>query len=299
VLPPGLTLRVTVPDTAVPVRGDASQLEQVCLNLLVNARDAMPSGGEVQVVLRVEPGAPAPCAQLEIADTGVGMAPGVQARVFDPFFTTKPLGAGTGIGLAVVYGVVSAHEGTVAIDSEVGKGTTVRITLPLATDDAVPTEVELDVDATTPRHRIADPADRAAPTAAPAPCVLLVDDEPAVRGALTRVLQRAGFEVLEATHGAEALTRWHANAERIAVVVSDMRMPVMGGPEFVRHLRATGTRTPVLLMSGFADEELVRELPPDVAQVLAKPFSTSVLLAAIRDTIDRTSASASHTDAAG
>jgi CheY-like chemotaxis protein len=115
--------------------------------------------------------------------------------------------------------------------------------------------------------------------------VLLVEDEPSVRGALARVLARAGFAVLEATHGAEALTVWHADPERIALVLSDVRMPVMSGPEFVRQLRGAGSRTPVLLMSGFADEALVRDLPSTVAQVLAKPFPSAVLLAAVRDAL--------------
>lgn len=115
--------------------------------------------------------------------------------------------------------------------------------------------------------------------------MLLVEDEPAVRGALRRVLTRAGFEVLEATHGAEALTVWHAEPSRVSLVLSDVRMPVLSGPEFVRQLRAAGSRTPVLLMSGFADEELVRDLPPTVAQVLAKPFPSNALLAAVRQAL--------------
>ena len=277
-LPPELTLRVTVPDTAVPVRGDASQLEQVCLNLLVNARDAMPTGGEVRVSLRVDAGEPTARVHLDVADTGVGMSPAVRDRVFDPFFTTKPLGEGTGIGLAVVYGVISAHEGTVDIESAVGEGTTVRITLPLAVDPAWRPDEGL-----TTTSELPVPVTRLGGNGR---SVLLVDDEPAVRGALARVLRRAGFDVIEATHGAEALTRWHADSSHVSVVLSDVRMPVMDGPEFVRHLRAAGGRTPVLLMSGFADEDLVRGLPPDVARVLSKPFSSEALLTALRDTMD-------------
>ncbi len=271
-LPASVSLVTDVPAGPLVVWGDPGQLEQVLMNLLVNARDAMASGGEVRVRLAAVGSREAGRACLEVVDTGAGIAPDVRERVFDPFFTTKPVGSGTGLGLAVVYGIVSAHDGTVAIESVLGEGTVVRVELPLSssplpqpTADGVAT-----VDGRGP---------------ATSRAVLLVEDEPAVRGALSRVLERAGYAVLQATHGAEALTVWHANAERVALVLSDVRMPVMSGPDFVRQLRGMGARTPVLLMSGFADEELVRELPTGVVQVLAKPFPSARLLSAVREAL--------------
>lgn len=291
VLPSNITLHVHTTELATPVWGDPGQLEQVCLNLVVNARDAMAAGGELRVHVGRVATDGLPRASLEVADSGTGMPASVMARVFDPFFTTKPLGAGTGLGLAVVYGTVTAHDGTVSIDSTVGEGTVVRVELPLA----------LSSDAAT---GLAVTAELPVPTAvsdAPGPrgTVLLVEDEPAVRGALRRVLMRGGFEVIEATHGAEALTLWHADPSRIALVLSDVRMPVLSGPDLVRQLRAAGSRTPVLLMSGFADEELVRDLPPNVAQVLAKPFPSAALLAAARHAIAARADAASREAPAG
>jgi two-component system, cell cycle sensor histidine kinase and response regulator CckA len=271
-LPASIALAIDVPSTPLLVWADAGQLEQVLVNLLVNARDAMPAGGEIRVRATLRRSELPAVVCLEVSDTGEGIAPSLLERVFDPFFTTKPVGSGTGLGLAVVYGIVSSHDGTVEVDSALGRGTTVRVALPLATS-----EVEPSAGDAVPLV----PADPAIDATSPG-TVLLVDDEPAVRGALSRVLRRAGHEVLEATHGAEALTVWHANASRIAVVVSDVRMPVMSGPEFVRQLWALGSRTPVLLMSGFADAALTRDLPGSVARILGKPFATAELLAALR-----------------
>ena len=272
VLPASVALIVEVPAVPAPLLGDASQLEQVCMNLLVNARDAMPEGGELRVRVSVAgpPAASRVC--LEVCDTGMGMPPSVLDRVFDPFFTTKPLGSGTGLGLAVVYGVVSAHDGTVSIDSRVGEGTAVRVEFPAAGD------VAASVPATSSESNA---------TGAPAGghTLLLVEDEPAVRGALARLLRRGGYTVLEATHGAEALTLWHEHADRVGMVLSDVRMPVMNGPDLARQLRSGGSRTPVVLMSGFADEALTDALPEGVVRVLAKPFSAADLLAAVRSAL--------------
>jgi two-component system, cell cycle sensor histidine kinase and response regulator CckA len=274
-LPASVALTIDVPSTPLPVWGDPGQLEQVLVNLLVNARDAMPSGGEIRVRALVQHAVEPPMVSLEVSDTGEGIAPSLLERVFDPFFTTKPVGSGTGLGLAVVYGIVSSHEGTVQVESALGRGTTVRVALPLSASDLSGVE--------------APPLPDLAASGANGSVggtVLLVDDEPAVRGALSRVLRRAGHDVLEATHGAEALTVWHANASRIAAVVSDVRMPVMSGPEFVRQLWALGSRTPVLLMSGYADAALTRDLPSSVARILGKPFASAELLAAVREVLD-------------
>ncbi len=269
-LPPSVSLLMELSEEPLFVWGDASQIEQVVVNLVVNARDAFTEGGSITLGVRGVSGGSTSCARLEVIDTGPGMAPELLDRVFDPFFTTKPVGTGTGLGLAVVYGVVSAHDGTVQIESSVGKGTTVRVDLPLvpAPAAAQPTDAAPD-DASTAAAR------------SNGHVVLLVEDEPAVRRTLVRLLERDGFTVLTATHGAEALTVWYSNAAVIRVVVSDVRMPVMSGPEFVRQLRAAGSLLPVVLMSGFADTELTRTLPAGVSDVLSKPFVASDLLRAV------------------
>ena len=270
-LPPAVSLTIESCAEQLFVWGDASQIEQVVVNLLVNARDALTDGGDITLRVSDATGGGAACARLEMIDTGPGMAPELLDRVFDPFFTTKPVGTGTGLGLAVVYGVVSAHDGTVQIESSVGAGTTVRVDLPL-----VPAP-----EAALPADSVPDDSDTTAMSSTGA-VVLLVEDEPAVRRTLARLLERDGHTVLTATHGAEALTVWHSNEAIIRVVVSDVRMPVMSGPEFVRQLRSAGSRLPVVLMSGFADTELTRALPPGVTDVLSKPFVAGDLLRAVK-----------------
>ncbi len=268
-LPAHSTLILDVLPDSLFVYGDRTQLEQVLVNLVVNARDAMPAGGVVTVRLTAAGASTARCARLEVIDTGKGMSADVLDRVFDPFFTTKPVGSGSGLGLSVVYGIVSAHDGIVNVESEVGVGTVVRADLPQAESPAAPVE------------SIVDDADAVRVRPGSVATILVVEDEPSVRGALRRLLEREGYAVLEATHGAEALTVWYANGAEVRAVLSDVRMPIMTGPEFVRLLRATGSRTPVVLMSGFADSELVRALPEGVTEVLSKPFHASDLLRAV------------------
>ncbi len=274
-LPPSITLVMELSPLPLFVWGDANQLEQVLVNLVVNARDAMVSGGLLTLRVYAVGGATSSSVRLEVIDTGSGIERDVLDHVFDPFFTTKPVGAGTGLGLAVVYGVVSAHDGTVLIDSTIGVGTAVRVDLRLMAAPA---------SAVTDRESGEQSAAHSAPPFVPSgegAVVLIVEDEPAVRRTLVRLVERGGFVPLEAAHGAEALTLWHTRQRDIRVVLSDVRMPVMSGPDFVRQLRTSGSRLPVVLMSGFADTELTRSLPDGVTQVLAKPFVAAELLRAL------------------
>jgi PAS domain S-box-containing protein len=263
---------VTLPTpSAVPVFADRTQLEQVLMNLALNARDAMPRGGTLTMEVAVVPGAAdgAPEAVLIVSDTGVGMAPDVKARVFEPFFTTKPAGRGTGLGLATVHGIVEQSGGTVCVRSREGHGTTFTITLPLA-EPAVGAKSAM-------QESPADPA--AAQGGGNAGTVLLVEDEAAVRAIARRVLERAGYQVRTARHGADALRVLDECDARVDVLLSDVVMPEMGGLELAARVaeRLPGVR--VVLMSGYADADL-GAIGQDgmVDGFVAKPFTAESLL---------------------
>jgi signal transduction histidine kinase/CheY-like chemotaxis protein len=229
------------------VNADRTQLEQVLLNLIVNARDAMPQGGVLRIATRPATDAdavrcecaidPAGFVVLEVADEGIGMDPVTLERIFEPFFTTKPSGQGTGLGLAVVYGVVKQSEGHILVDSEAGRGARFRVLLPIgvATDGAEPAR--------------APAADESA--AAPAGAtVLVVEDEVAIRGVIRATLRRAGYVVLEATDGQDALMR--ILARQPDLVLTDILMPRMGGIALARELAIRHPGVRVAFMSGYA-----------------------------------------------
>ena len=265
VLPDGVTLRVAVDTAQAPVTGDRSQLELVLLHLMLNARDAMPQGGELTVALRVDAGA----AQvlLSVTDTGEGMDEATQARLFEPFFTTKPVGAGSGLGLAVVYGVVTQGRGTVRVESAPQQGTAVHIVLPLCVAE--------------------DP--HPLPAAAPDPArrlrVLLVDDDSLVRSTTRRLLERSSFSVVDSDSATAALALFEAEPSRFDVLLSDIRMPEMGGVRLAQSVRAIAPDFPVVFISGYdAPEDHPIEQLASVHMV-AKPFASDRLFAALRQAI--------------
>ncbi|MEZ6037347.1 MAG: response regulator [Planctomycetota bacterium] len=260
-----------VAEAPVWVRADVGQLEQVVLNLAVNARDAMPRGGSLVLTTRrrrldgeeaARRGiAAGEFAELAVADTGHGMSAEVQARAFEPFFTTKDQGRGSGLGLATIYGIATQSGGGVAIDSREGRGTTVRIWLP-----SVP----------SPDHTASAPAsvDRANASRR----VLVVDDERAVRDLIRRVLESAGYVVLEAENGEHALEEAAAGGP-IDLLVTDLVMPVMGGFVLAQRLRAAHPSLPVLFVTAHPRSEAgidFASLPG--AELLDKPFATGQLL---------------------
>ncbi|HEX6964672.1 MAG TPA: PAS domain S-box protein [Gemmatimonadaceae bacterium] len=256
---------------AVPVFADRTQLEQVLMNLAVNARDAMPNGGTLTIEVGTTPAAgDAWAATLVVSDTGMGMPPDVAARAFEPFFTTKPLGQGTGLGLATVHGIVEQSGGTVRVSSDEGQGTTFTITLPLAESAAN--------DATIARQAMTD--------ATGAGTVLLVEDEEAVRTIARRVLERAGYQVLTARHGADALHVLEATDARVDVLLSDVVMPEMGGVELAALATARVPDLRVVLMSGYADTD-VGVIGKDgvVAAFVAKPFTAESLVETVREVV--------------
>lgn len=267
-----------------PVRADPVQLEQVIVNLAVNARDAMPRGGTLSIATTavapkdipkghsdVMP--PGDYSLLTVTDSGSGIPPEVLPKIFDPFFTTKEVGKGTGLGLATVYGIVKQSEGYIFAESKPGQGTRFSIYFPVHHGSAT---VE---------------PQRAAPSAGArslhwgSGTILLVEDEDMVRAVAERALLRAGYTVITATQGEDGLERF-AEMEEVDLVVSDVMMPQMDGPAMVSAIRAKRDDVPVLFMSGYAEEQLRQTIAlPNVA-FLAKPFSVAQLVdavAAIRD----------------
>jgi PAS domain S-box-containing protein len=273
-LPDRVRLRLAPVADLPTVRADRGAVEQILLNLVTNARDAMPEGGDVEVGFEVEqpdPGEPAGaagCVVLTVRDGGVGMDEQTAARVFEPFFTTKPTGRGSGLGMAMVYGLVRQHGGEVELDSAPGRGTTVRVWFP-ATGDP--------------------PAEAPALPAASSPpgqgeTILLAEDEAPLRRAAARILEGLGYRVLAASDGVEALELFDAHGAEVALVVSDVAMPRLNGPDLLDALRSRGARVPVLFATGYAAP---RFLPADDGvRFLEKPWSVDELARVVREVLD-------------
>ncbi|GLC26943.1 PAS domain S-box protein [Roseisolibacter agri] len=280
-----IALETDLAPAAWAVVADPGQLEQVLLNLAVNARDAMPNGGTLR--LRTEnhhvgPSETAPSpgqahgryVALVVEDDGVGIAADVLPRIFEPFFTTKPVGHGTGLGLATVYGIVEQSGGVVTVDSAPGRGSRFTVMLPA-----------VDAPAPSPATR----EDAALPTGAET--VLLVEDETKVRAALRRMLEQQGYVVHEASNGAEALRIVEAAAAgsetRFDLVLTDLVMPELGGHALGERLAARHPEIRVLYMSGYTDDEIVRRgLADPGASFLEKPFTASRLAHAVRRALE-------------
>jgi signal transduction histidine kinase/CheY-like chemotaxis protein len=241
------------------IEGDPVQLTQVIANLALNAADAMGGSGVIAIRARTVTGTRGRQLRIDVTDTGHGMDVATQARVFEPFFTTKPMGKGSGLGLAVVWGIVEAHDGRIELQSAVGHGTTFTIHLP-----------------TTTAHPTAEHSAITPPTPLERQLVLVADDEDAIRESTRRLLARMGLDVVVASNGEEALAVFDANADKIRLVVLDMGMPVMGGAECFARLRER-SKVPVLVATGYADDEQVREVVSRGAMLLEKPFTAPAL----------------------
>ena len=273
-LPADIELDMGVPDRLGAVRMDPGQAEQVLLNLVVNAGDAMPDGGRVTVVLCDEPGGggglPGPCVRLTVTDTGVGMDELTRSRIFDPFFTTKS--AGTGLGLATVRDAVAQNGGAVVVESAPGRGSSFHVFWPLCTA------------ALSERSVTPPPASRMAPRRAN---VLVVEDDDAVRRFAVRSLERAGYEVLAAADGAEALRISDAHEGLFDVVIVDVVLPRVRGTEVASRLRARQPTARVLFISGYRTEAaaLPRGLKGPAA-FLQKPFTGGALAERVRELVE-------------
>ncbi len=276
---PRITI-VTVIHPAV-VLADRTQMDQVLLNLVINARDAMRGEGTITITSRTEhvPTArpavmqdelpPGTYSVLSVSDSGTGIPADIQDRIFEPFFTTKPTGEGTGLGLSMVYGLVRQTGGHVLLTSELGGGTTMEIYLPRVEGESkAPEDTAKGVPVVERRTRR----------------LLVVDDEDAVRRLLRTILLRQGFEVEEAVNGGAALTVIEAATAPFDLVVSDVVMPELNGREFARRLRLLRPHLPILFVSGYSPEELADLSGPieDEVVLLPKPFSVDQLVQTIR-----------------
>jgi two-component system cell cycle sensor histidine kinase/response regulator CckA len=264
------------------VRADAGQIEQVVLNLAVNARDAMPQGGRVTIETRnveldgayaalhpsVKPG---PYVMLAVTDTGTGMDAATRARIFEPFFTTKGPGKGTGLGLATVYGIVNQSGGSVRVYSELGRGTTFKVYLPRVDEAASSTH-----------------STEARPLARGTETVLIVEDEEALRHLAARILESAGYKVLTARTGAAALQLMKGQNGSVQVVFTDVVMPEMGGCELAARLAEAHPGVKVLFSSGYTDDAVLRHgVIDNAAHFIGKPYTRVTLTRAIRDLLDQ------------
>jgi len=276
-----ITLSTALAADLGSVRADPGQIEQIVMNLVVNARDAMPRGGSLTLetadrvldaaFARNNPGArPGSFVLLAVTDNGTGIPPELQAKVFEPFFTTKGEGKGTGLGLATVYGIVKQNGGYIQIESAPGRGTSVRVFLPLVREEAE----EIDKPAT-------------APPAGGTETILLVEDEPSLRHLASAALRAYGYTVLEAGDSAEALRLCDSHQEPIHLLLADFILPGVRADELARRAEKSHPEARVLYMSGYTDDALVRDgiLDPGVA-LLQKPFETSVLARRVREILD-------------
>ena len=283
VLPAEVAHIVQLDQNLGTIKADAGQVEQVILNLAINAADAMRTGGTLKIVTEnatldfehsgqhggVVPGE---YVLLTVSDTGVGMDKSTLSHIFEPFFTTKPVGEGTGLGLSTVYGIVNQYGGHVLVESEPGAGTTFKVYFP----------------------RVSEPVAAVVPAAAkpntiaptPIETLLIVEDEPAVRSTLSRILTRLGYAVLEAGHGGEAMRISAEHAGSIDLVISDVMMPEMSGREFSDRFSVARPRSRVLFMSGYTDDEVVRMgLISGTHSFIEKPFTVEQITAKVRDVL--------------
>ncbi|MDX2261871.1 MAG: PAS domain S-box protein [Gemmatimonadales bacterium] len=263
------------------VQADRGQLDQVLMNLAINARDAMPAGGtltiatshvvvDAEMATRKEGLSAGTYAVLQVSDTGIGMDAATQAMVFEPFFTTKEAGKGTGLGLSTVYGIVRQSGGAIDFESALGSGTTFRIYLPLSREETRPNG--------------AVPA--SAPTSG-SETILLVEDEEAIRQVAKRVLERAGYLVVEATNGVEALEVVRTRTTPIHLVMTDLVMPTMSGTELAARLAESHPGLRVLLTSGYSTEALGDDFALDAhVNFLGKPYTVKELLTEVRRVLD-------------
>ena len=277
--PKDVVLNVTLPNDQWELNADPTQLHQLLMNLAVNARDAMPHGGvitlavehvildEVYAGMNLE-AKPGPYVLLRIEDTGVGMPREIVERIFDPFFTTKEVGKGTGLGLSTAHSIVRGHGGFIHVYSEVGKGTRFHVYLPADVEASAAEEVAIE-QSSMPRGK--------------GELVLVVDDEEIIRSVAKRTLERFGYRVMLANHGAEAVSQYAQHGKEIDVVLTDMSMPVMDGPATIVALRSLNPRVKIIGSSGLnANGNVAKAVGAGVQHFVPKPYTADVMLRVLR-----------------
>ena len=280
VIPGHINLDFIAGHQLAAIDADRGQLEQVLMNLCLNARDAMPDGGRITIetenllvdgsYAETHPWArPGRWVLLTVSDTGVGMKPEVRDRIFEPFFTTKALGEGSGLGLAVAYGIVQQHNGMINVYSEPGLGTTLKIYLPVTLRLATAVGSKLEPQPEKGRMET----------------ILIAEDEPLVRSVLVRVFERAGYQVIAAANGSEAIKLCREHAIDLALL--DVVMPDFSGPQVYEHIQKLRPNLPTLFASGYSDTSRVSHRIPDDMTVLAKPFEVNEVLAKVRELLDQ------------
>ena len=275
-----IALRVSIPDGLPAIRVDQHQFGQVIVNLVANARDAMPTGGTLTIETRrvhLDAGyaahhvgvTPGPYVMLAVSDTGMGMDAATQKRIFEPFFTTKELGKGTGLGLSSVYGTVKQSGGNIWVYSEPARGTTFKVYVPEAPPSARPGTF-------AGREQLVRGHGQ----------LLLVEDEPGVRAIARQILQRCGYHVTVACDGADALVKYQRETAQFDLVITDVVMPGMTGSELVSRLRAQRPDLQVLYTSGYTEDAVIHHGVAAGAHFIAKPFTPSALARKVRQVLE-------------
>jgi len=282
-LPKDIQLKYFFPNNSWTLLGDPTQIHQILMNLCVNARDAMPKGGSLTITaenavideqyasmhMEAKPGK---YVAIGVADTGTGIPPEILDKIFDPFFTTKEIGKGTGLGLSTVIAIVKGHEGFLNVSSEPGKGTTFKVYLPAIEHSEETKDAKEEMDA-LPRGR--------------GETVLIVDDEASILTITGQTLDAFGYKILTANDGVEALARYAEHRDKIAVVLTDMAMPVMDGPSMIRVLLKMNPNVKVIAASGLkTSEALVRESNFETKYFIDKPYTAGTLLRTLRAILD-------------
>jgi CheY-like chemotaxis protein len=274
-----IDLKVSLAQKNLITNVDAVQVEQVLMNLATNARDAMPDGGELlisteQVQLDIKGyGELVTCACIKVSDTGQGMNEYTRQRVFDPFFTTKGVGKGTGLGLAMAFGIVEQHEGHIDVDSEEGKGTTFSIYFPMAESYM--------------RGTASKSAEQRIPSGR-GETVLLVEDDESVRMVTNTILEQHGYSVLQAVDGEDALNKVAEYNDRIKLIILDVIMPKKSGGEVYDEIMKMGLNVKILFTSGYPADTITKRVALDTElHFIKKPTSSEELLRKIREVLDQ------------
>jgi nitrogen-specific signal transduction histidine kinase len=277
--PRSIEVCTSTPKQPCILLGDATQIQQVLMNLCVNARDAMPNGGTLTISLskvdldvasaKIHPKAKPGCyIVLSVSDTGTGIPPELMDKIFDPFFTTKPLGQGTGLGLPTVLGITESHGGFVQLQSTLGGGTTFHVHIPAAPGENEPAEKRAGTGNSAQGH---------------GELILVVDDEPAVRRLASAILNRQGYRTITAAEGREGVAMFVKQRDEIRLVVSDLMMPQLDGPGMLRELKLIQSGVKSIIITGLGEENRIAEAKAAGADViLHKPFMADDLLADVQ-----------------